>query len=98
MVCFVTSAASAASAEVFISARYLYFLAKAGHAPAFFGAVWPKKPENEDDDMEGRAVVPWVGVLATVGFSTLSWLCVRPEGNMMSDMERVISSVASSML
>ncbi|KAG8973536.1 hypothetical protein FRC05_008707 [Tulasnella sp. 425] len=95
MVCFVTSAASAASTEVFISARYLYFLAKAGHAPAFFGAVWPKKPENEDDDMEGRAVVPWVGVLATVGFSTLSWLCVRPEGNMMSDMERTFIQIES---
>ncbi|KIO27521.1 hypothetical protein M407DRAFT_23211 [Tulasnella calospora MUT 4182] len=38
--CFITSAASVASIEVFISARYLYFLAKAGHAPAFFGAAW----------------------------------------------------------
>ncbi|KAG8973538.1 hypothetical protein FRC05_008709 [Tulasnella sp. 425] len=65
IICFVTSAASAASAEIFIGSRYLYYLAKAGHAPAFFGAVWPKKSENEDDDKEDRAVVPWVAVLAT---------------------------------
>lgn len=53
--------------------------------------MWPKKPENEDDDKEDRAVVPWVAVLATVGFSTLSWLCVRPGDNTMSDIERVTS-------
>ncbi|KAG8923145.1 hypothetical protein FRC00_006574, partial [Tulasnella sp. 408] len=83
--CFITSAASAASAEVFISARCLFFLAEAGHAPAFFGAVLPKKTEGVKDN---RAVVPWVGVLATVGFATLSWLCVRPGDNAMSEMEK----------
>lgn len=88
MVCFVTSAASAASAEVFISARYLYFLAKAGHAPAFLGAVWPK-PKSQNGATDNRAVVPWVGVLITVGFAGLSWLCVRPGDNTMSEMEKV---------
>lgn len=89
MVCFVTSAASAASAEVFISARYLYFLAKAGHAPAFLGAVWPKKPKGQHGAIDNRPVVPWVGVLITVVFSGLSWLCVRPGDNTMSEMEKV---------
>lgn len=95
MVCFVTSAASAASAEVFISARYLYFLAKAGHAPAFLGATWPKKPKRKDGVDDNRAVIPWVGVLATVAFATLSWLCVRPGDNTMSEMEKTFIQIES---
>ncbi|KIO28112.1 hypothetical protein M407DRAFT_22733 [Tulasnella calospora MUT 4182] len=89
--CFITSAASAASTEVFLSARYLYFLAKAGHAPAFFGAVWP-------DTQEARrkgAVVPWVGVLTTVAFATMSWLCVRPGENTESEMEKTFLQIES---
>ncbi|KAG8912862.1 hypothetical protein FRC01_004857 [Tulasnella sp. 417] len=83
--CFITSAASAASTEVFLSARYLYFLAKAGHAPKFFGAVWP----NTEEAKQKGAIVPWVGVLFTVAFATMSWLCVRPGDNTKSEMEKV---------
>lgn len=73
---------------MFISARYLYFLAKAGHAPAAFGSVWP----NTEEAKRKRAVVPWVGVLTTVAFATLSWLCVRPGDNTESEMEKVRGS------
>ncbi|KAG9011071.1 hypothetical protein FRB90_007505 [Tulasnella sp. 427] len=95
VVCFITSAASAASAEVFISARYLYFLAKAGHAPAILGAVWPapKARQTEDDSDGDAAVVPWAGVLATVGFASLSWLRVRPGDDSMSELEKVFVQI-----
>ncbi|KAG9022422.1 hypothetical protein FS837_006369 [Tulasnella sp. UAMH 9824] len=89
--CFVTSAASAASTEVFLSARYLYFLAKAGHAPKFFGAVWP----NTEEAKQKGAIVPWVGVLTTVAFATMSWLCVRPGDNTKSEMEKTFLQVES---
>ncbi|KAG9018850.1 hypothetical protein FRB90_008963 [Tulasnella sp. 427] len=139
MACFVASAASAASAEVFIGARYLYFLAEARHAPRFMGAVWSRKPKplqsatatnvgngggegqplasttvehdeaHQSTEAGGRqqilkssasgghagAVVPWVGVLATVCFASLSWLCVRPNGDTMTGVERTFLQVES---
>lgn len=80
--CIITSAASAASSEVFIASRYLFFLAEAGHAPKFLGTVWPKDPAQR---LEGRSV-PVYGVLVTTAFASLSFMCMNTAGE--ADMVR----------
>lgn len=81
-----TSAASAASTEVFIASRYLFFLAEAGHAPKIFGAVRPKSLKERQ---KGKSV-PVVGVIMTVGFATLSFMAMRPGPNTMGGPEKVL--------
>lgn len=86
-----TSAASAASTEIFLLTRYLTYLAKAGHAPSVFAKVWPD-PEHSKKDV---VVVPWVGVLVAVGFSSLSFMAMRPHANMAGNAEKVFSWISS---
>lgn len=86
-----TSAASAASTEIFLSTRYLFYLAKAGHAPSVFAKVWPNTERAKKDG----DVVPWVGVLITVGFSSLSFMAMRPYENVAGTPEKVFSWISS---
>lgn len=90
-----TSAASAASTETFLLTRYMHYLAKAGHAPRIFAKVWP----NTERAKKEGVVVPWVGVLVTVGFSALSFMAMRPYVDVASHPEKIftwISSMSSS--
>ncbi|KAG8897428.1 hypothetical protein FRB99_008157 [Tulasnella sp. 403] len=88
---FITSALSAASSEVFISSRYLYFLSRAGHAPKLFGKIYP----DTDEARAKGAVVPLWGVVVTVGFATLSFMCMRPKSNTMTGVEKVFKWINS---
>ncbi|KAG9022007.1 hypothetical protein FRB95_001000 [Tulasnella sp. JGI-2019a] len=89
--CIMTSAASAASTEVFIASRYLFFLAEAGHAPKFLGTVWPK---NQEQRMRGKSV-PVVAVVLTTMFAMLSFMCMRPGANTMGGAEKVFKWIYS---
>ncbi|KAG8896238.1 hypothetical protein FRB99_008990 [Tulasnella sp. 403] len=91
VVMFIASAASAASSVVFISSRYLYWLAKAGHAPRFLGAIYP----DTDEAKANGAVVPVWGVATTLGFATLSFMCMRPSVNTMSNVEKVYKWISA---
>ncbi|KAG8863340.1 hypothetical protein FRB96_008832 [Tulasnella sp. 330] len=86
-----TSAASAASTEVFIASRYLFFLAEAGHAPKFLGTVWPKDPRQR---RKGKSV-PVFGVLVTTAFASLSFMCMRPGANTAGGAEQVFKWITS---
>ncbi|KAG8890229.1 hypothetical protein FRB99_003907 [Tulasnella sp. 403] len=88
---FITSALSAASCEVFISSRYLYFLSRAGHAPKLFGKIYP---DTERARARGTVVPVW-GVFVTVCFAMLSYMCMRPKDNEMSDVEKVFRWISS---
>ncbi|KZV95469.1 hypothetical protein EXIGLDRAFT_834293 [Exidia glandulosa HHB12029] len=60
---FMVSAFSAASADVYVSSRYLFFLARRGHAPEVFGSLYKSKqkallpfrnPDDHDIEMRER--------------------------------------------
>ncbi|KIO28098.1 hypothetical protein M407DRAFT_243167, partial [Tulasnella calospora MUT 4182] len=73
----------------------MHYLAKAGHAPRIFAKVWP----NTERAKKEGVVVPWVGVLVTVGFSALSFMAMRPYVDVASHPEKIftwISSMSSS--
>ncbi|KAG8934527.1 hypothetical protein FRC02_009739 [Tulasnella sp. 418] len=76
--CFVISAASAASAGTFISSRYMYYMARTGHAPRFFGGVYRLAHRDRNNQ---RANIPWVGLAFSVLFSSLSYMTIRPGTN-----------------
>ncbi|KAG8992140.1 hypothetical protein FRB94_011941 [Tulasnella sp. JGI-2019a] len=75
VVCFLVSALSAAAVDVYMSTRILSFLAAAGHAPKWLGLVYRKK------HTKGPAtVIPWVGLITSLGFAALSFLFMAPPG------------------
>lgn len=51
---------------VYISSRFLYYLARCGHAPAFCARIYRSK----------QTVVPWVGILVCVAFGLLAYMSV----------------------
>jgi amino acid permease len=64
------SAWSAAASDIYISSRFLFFLARRGHAPSFVGSLF----RNRERDPEKQIVVPWVGVLVAAAFASLSFM------------------------
>ncbi|KAF8150865.1 amino acid permease-domain-containing protein [Crassisporium funariophilum] len=63
---FVISAFSAAVSDVYISSRFLYYLARFDHAPRFCAKVFKSK----------HTVVPWVGILVSAAFALLAFMSV----------------------
>jgi amino acid transporter len=63
---FVLSAFSAATSDVYISSRYLFFLAQHGHAPRFCSGTFKTG--------SGRTVVPWVGIAVSSAFALLAFM------------------------
>lgn len=51
---FLLSAWSAASADIYISSRYLYLLAKRSHAPKIFGILYLRKPDVQKPALNNR--------------------------------------------
>lgn len=72
--CFMVSAVSAAAVHVFISSRFMYHLGVSGHGPKCFSLIWPKRRE----DRTPGSAVPWVGVLVSLGFAAMAFMCVPP--------------------
>ncbi|KAJ7583621.1 amino acid permease/ SLC12A domain-containing protein, partial [Mycena floridula] len=62
---FVLSAFSAATSDVYISSRFLYFLARCRHAPSFCGATI---------QTSSKTVVPWFGILVASAFGLLAFM------------------------
>ncbi|KAG9030793.1 hypothetical protein FRB95_003552 [Tulasnella sp. JGI-2019a] len=71
--CFLVSAASAAAVDVYMSTRILSFLAEAGHAPKWLGL----KYRRQSNSGKRATVIPWVGLLTSLGFAALSLLCMQ---------------------
>ncbi|TFK33223.1 amino acid permease/ SLC12A domain-containing protein [Crucibulum laeve] len=63
---FVLSAFSAAVSDVYISSRYLFFLAQCGHAPRFCAAIYRSRRH--------LTVIPWVGLVVASGFAFLAFM------------------------
>uniref|UniRef100_A0A8H8CKQ2 Amino acid permease/ SLC12A domain-containing protein n=1 Tax=Psilocybe cubensis TaxID=181762 RepID=A0A8H8CKQ2_PSICU len=63
---FVISAFSAATSDVYISSRFLYYLARCGHAPRFCAAIF----RNEAN----KTIIPWVGILASACFALMAFM------------------------
>ncbi|KAG8967231.1 hypothetical protein FRC03_010475 [Tulasnella sp. 419] len=93
--CFVASAASAASAETFISSRYMYYMARSSHkhAPSYLGETYALKRKEEDDGKEGR--IPLAGLGVTVLFACLSFMSLRPGTNKALQPEQAFRWMAS---
>jgi len=54
MVLFMLSALSAASADIWVASRYLFFLARRGHAPLVFGSLYKSDYKTPILPFEGR--------------------------------------------
>ncbi|PPQ94474.1 hypothetical protein CVT25_001107 [Psilocybe cyanescens] len=65
---FVVSAFSAATSDVYISSRFLYYLARCGHAPRFCAAIFHSE--------HNKTIVPWIGILVSAGFALLAFMSV----------------------
>ncbi|KAH7097637.1 amino acid permease-domain-containing protein [Auriculariales sp. MPI-PUGE-AT-0066] len=50
---FMLSALSAASSDIFVASRYLFFLARRGHAPWVFGSLYKSEPTLPELSMMG---------------------------------------------
>ncbi|KAG8934438.1 hypothetical protein FRC02_009906 [Tulasnella sp. 418] len=90
LVFFMLSTLSAATAETFVSSRYLYFLGRLGLAPRIFNTLWPlRRAEPEDKSLFGTPI-PIVALLATVTFSSLSFMIFRPDIDSATNREWVL--------
>uniref|UniRef100_A0A8H8CLS1 Amino acid permease/ SLC12A domain-containing protein n=2 Tax=Psilocybe cubensis TaxID=181762 RepID=A0A8H8CLS1_PSICU len=65
---FVISAFSAATSDVYISSRFLYYLSRCGHAPRFCAAIYHSKRK--------KTVIPWVGILVSACIALLAFMSV----------------------
>ncbi|KAF8907272.1 amino acid permease/ SLC12A domain-containing protein [Gymnopilus junonius] len=65
---FVISAFSAAVSDVYISSRFLYYLARCGHALKFCAGIFRSE--------RNKTVIPWVGVLVSASFAMLAYMSV----------------------
>ncbi|KAG8865384.1 hypothetical protein FRB96_000274 [Tulasnella sp. 330] len=74
--CFLVSAASAAAVDVYMSTRILSFLAQAGHAPKWLGLKYSRVHSS---DGRSGTVIPLVGLLTSLGFAALSFMCMAPK-------------------
>jgi len=54
MILFMLSALSAASADIWVASRYLFFLARRGHAPLVFGSLYKSDYKTPILPFEGR--------------------------------------------
>ncbi|KDR78827.1 hypothetical protein GALMADRAFT_224077 [Galerina marginata CBS 339.88] len=65
---FVISAFSAAVSDVYIASRFLYYLARCGHAPRFCAGIIRSE--------RTKTIIPWVGILVSSSFALLAYMSV----------------------
>ncbi|EJU00577.1 hypothetical protein DACRYDRAFT_108647 [Dacryopinax primogenitus] len=84
---FLASAWSAASSDVYISSRFMFNLARLGHAPRFMG--WLFQPLGR-----GKIAIPWVGIAVAGLFSGLALM--QDGGGQTAETFHWLSSMTSA--
>jgi hypothetical protein len=82
---FLLSAWSAATSDIYVSSRFLFFLSRRGHAPAFLGKLIDvrrrigllPKTRGDPTDARNRYVIPVFGVAVAAIFALLSYMSTQ---------------------